>query len=157
MIPLVLAVGGRWRTMASAAATVGALAVATLLAFGVDAWNAFLGSAYFTRVIVLEQGGAGWHKMQSVFSWVRMWGGAVPLAYAAQGAIMLALAAGLAWLWRSPAAFALQAAALALAALLATPYSLDYDMMVLAPAIAFLVAVLLPTRKPRWRHSGWCR
>ena len=139
MIPLVLAVGGRWRTMASAAATVGALAVATLLAFGVDTWNAFLGSAYFTRVIVLEQGGAGWHKMQSVFSWVRMWGGAVPLAYAAQGAIMLALAAGLAWLWRSPAAFGLQAAALALATLLATPYSLDYDMMVLAPAIAFLV------------------
>jgi alpha-1,2-mannosyltransferase len=139
MIPLVLAVGGRWRTMASAAATVGALAVATLLAFGAETWNAFLGSAYFTRVIVLEQGGAGWHKMQSVFSWVRMWGGAVPFAYAAQGAITLALAAGLAWLWRSPAAFALQAAALALAAFLATPYSLDYDMMVLAPAITFLV------------------
>jgi hypothetical protein len=139
MIPLVLGVGGRWPTMASAAATVAALAVSTLLAFGAETWNAFLGSAYFTRVIVLEQGGAGWHKMQSVFSWVRMWGGAVPLAYAAQGAITLALATGLAWLWRSPAAFGLQAAALALAALLATPYSLDYDMMVLAPAIAFLV------------------
>src|SRR5271165_5163248 len=39
-----------------------------------------------------------------------------------------------------PLRFALQAAALALAALLATPYSLDYDMMVLAPAIGFLVA-----------------
>jgi hypothetical protein len=140
MIPLVLAASGRWRTMASAAATVGALAIATLLAFGPEAWNAFLGSAQFTRTIVLEQGGPGWHKVQSVFSWVRMWGGAVPLAYAAQGVISLALAASLVWLWRSRATFALKAAALALAALLATPYSLDYDMMVLAPAVAFLVA-----------------
>jgi alpha-1,2-mannosyltransferase len=69
-----------------------------------------------------------------------MWGGAVPLAYAAQGAATIAVAASLVWLWRSAAAFALKAAALCLAAILATPYSLDYDMMVLAPAIAFLAA-----------------
>ena len=48
------------------------------------------------------------------------------------------VAAALVWLWRSPRRFALKAAALCLAALLATPYSLDYDLMVLAPAIAFL-------------------
>ena len=34
--------------------------------------------------------------------------------------------------------YPLKAAALCLAAILATPYTLDYDMMVLAPAIAFL-------------------
>jgi alpha-1,2-mannosyltransferase len=34
----------------------------------------------------------------------------------------------------------LKAAGLCLAAILATPYTLDYDMMVLAPAIAFLAA-----------------
>jgi hypothetical protein len=45
--------------MVSAAATVGALAVATHLAFGPASWNAFLRSAEFTRVIVLEQGGPG--------------------------------------------------------------------------------------------------
>jgi hypothetical protein len=50
------------------------------------------------------------------------------------------LGGALVWLWRSRAAFALQAAALAIAVILATPYSLDYDMMVLAPAIAFLAA-----------------
>jgi len=71
---------------------------------------------------------------------VRMWGGAVPLAYALQLVTTLALGAGLAWLWRSQAAFAVQAAALAIAAILATPYSLDYDMMAFAPAIAFLAA-----------------
>ena len=50
----------------------------------------------------------------------------------------MAEAAALIWLWRSPTSFALKAAALCLAAILATPYSLDYDLMVLAPAIAFL-------------------
>jgi alpha-1,2-mannosyltransferase len=140
MIPLVLAASGRWRTMASATVTIGALTLATLLVFGPEVWNAFLGSGQFTRTIVLEQGGPGWHKLPTVFAWVRMWGGTVPLAYAAQGAISLALAASLMRLWHSRVTFALAAAALALAALLATPYSLDYDMMVLAPAIAFLAA-----------------
>ena len=89
---------------------------------------------------MLEQGGTGWHKIQSVFSVVRMWGGGVPLAYAAQGAVTLGLAGALAWLWRSDAGYALKAAALSIAVIVATPYSLDYDLVVLAPAIAFLAA-----------------
>ena len=43
-------------------------------------------------------------------------------------------------LWRSNAAFELKAAGLILASLIATPYFLDYDLVVLAPAIAFLAA-----------------
>jgi alpha-1,2-mannosyltransferase len=140
MIPLILIATGRWRTFAAAAATVAALALATTLAFRPDVWTAFLASTRFTRVVVLEAGDTGWHKIQTVFAWVRMWGGSVPLAYAIQGAGTVALAAALVWLWRSRASFAQKAAALAIAAILATPYSLDYDMMVLAPAIAWLAA-----------------
>jgi hypothetical protein len=69
-----------------------------------------------------------------------MWGGGVPLAYAAQGIITAMLAAALVWLWRSTASYPIKAAALCIAAILATPYSLDYDFVVLAPAIAFLCA-----------------
>ncbi len=137
IIPLVLLATGRWRTLLAAGATVLALAVAVTLAFGVETWHAFFASAPFTRA-VLEQGGPGWHLIQSVFSIVRMWGGSVPLAYAAQGVLTLALAAALIWLWRSHADVALKAAALCLATLLATPYSMDYDMMALSVAIAFL-------------------
>jgi hypothetical protein len=61
----------------------------------------------------------------------------VPTAYAIQGALALFLAAGIAWLWHSDAAFELKATALALGCLLATPYVLDYDLVVLAVAIAF--------------------
>ncbi len=140
MIPLVLVASGRWRAFGAAAATVAVLALVTTLAFGPQVWNGFLASTHFTRVVVLEAGETGWHKIQSVFSWVRMWGGPVALAYAVQGAVTLAAAAALVWLWRSDAAYPLKAAALAIAVMLATPYSLDYDMMVLAVAIAYLAA-----------------
>lgn len=91
----------------------------------------------FTQTVVLEQGGTGWQKIQSIFSAVRAWGASVPMAYAVQAALLAALAASMAWLWHSDAAFELKAAALAVGSLLATPYVLDYDLVVLAIAIAF--------------------
>jgi hypothetical protein len=138
LIPLVLVASGRWRVFAVATATVLAMVAMVTLAFGADVWRAFLASTHFTRVVVLEHGDTGWQKIQSVFSIVRMWGGGIPLAYAVQGAVTLVVAAALAWLWRSRATFALKAAALAIGCILATPYSLDYDLMLLAPAIAYL-------------------
>jgi hypothetical protein len=140
LIPLLLAATGRWRAFAAAGVTVAVLTLATLLAFGPEVWRAFFASGHLTRVEVLEQGGTGWHKIQSVFSMVRMWGGSVPLAYAMQGAAAAALAVALTWLWRSTAAYPLKAGALIFATILVTPYSLDYDFTVLAPAIAFLAA-----------------
>jgi hypothetical protein len=138
LIPLVLIATGRWRAFASAAVTVAVMTLAVTFAFGIDVWSAFFATGKFTRTVVLEQGGTGWHKIQSVFSWVRMWGGGIALAYAAQAAITLAVAAALCWLWRSRASYPLKAAGLLIGTLLATPYSLDYDLMLLAPAIAYL-------------------
>jgi alpha-1,2-mannosyltransferase len=140
LIPLVLVATGRWRTVAAAAGTVAALAIVTTVVFAWPVWDAFIASIHFTRTAALESGQTGWHKIQSVFAWVRMWGGSVPLAYALQTVVTSALAAALVWLWRAKVDFNLKAAALIIAALLATPYSLDYDMTTLAPAIAFLAA-----------------
>ena len=80
----------------------------TTLAFGPQVWHAFLASTHFTRTVVLEQGDTGWHKIQSVFSWARMWGAPIPLAYALQGALIVALGAALVWLWRSAAPYRAQ-------------------------------------------------
>jgi len=140
MLPIVLAASGRWRAFAAAAVTVVLLTIATTLAFGASAWQAFAVATEFTRTVVLEPGNTGWHKIQSVFAWARMWGAPIPLAYALQGTAIVALAIALAWLWRSTAPYPLKAAALCLATILATPYSFDYDMMVLAPTIAFVAA-----------------
>ncbi len=153
LLPLVLAASGRWRVFAAAAATVAALALIVTLSFGADVWTAFLASTKFTRSVVLEHGQTGWYKIQSVFSLVRMWGGGIDLAYAAQTAVTLAIAASLAWLWRGKAAYPLKAAALLLGTLLATPYSLDYDLMLLAPAIAYLAADGLARGFAPWQKT----
>ena len=137
LIPVALLAGGRWNTIGAAAATVATLAAISFATLGSSVWHAFADSMTFTQTVVLEQGDTGWEKIQSVFSASRMWGAGVPAAYAIQIALGLTLAASLAWLWQSAAAFELKAAGLATGSLLATPYVLDYDLVVLAVAIAF--------------------
>ena len=137
LIPLVLVATARWTVLVAAATTVAATCVATLALFGAEVWLAFADSTAFTRTVVLEAGDTGWAKIQSLFSAVRMWGGSVETAYAAQAGLALVVAATLVWLWRAPAAYELKAAALASACLLTTPYVLDYDLVVLAVAIAY--------------------
>jgi hypothetical protein len=139
LAPLALLATGRWRAICSCAATVIAACAASVAAFGAQAWHAFASSTAFTRTVVLEQGNIGWAKIQSIFSAVRMCGGSIDAAYAAQIALGTGVAATLLWLWRSRAAYELKAAALACGCLLATPYLLDYDLVVLAIAIAFFV------------------
>jgi glycosyl transferase family 87 len=137
LIPIALVAGSRWRTIGAAIATIACLFVLSLATLGSGIWHAFAESLTFTQTVVLEQGNTGWEKIQSVFSAVRMWGGSVHLAYAVQFALAAALAASLAWLWHGEAAFDLKAAGLAVASLLATPYVLDYDLVVLGIAIAY--------------------
>lgn len=140
LIPLVLAATGRWQVFGAAAVTVITASAASYAVFGIEVWHAFFESTAFTRNVVLESGGTGWQKIQSVFAATRMWGASIETAYAVQIILGSSIAASLIWLWRSAAAFPLKAAALAVGSLLATPYVLDYDLMVLAVAIAFLTA-----------------
>jgi alpha-1,2-mannosyltransferase len=140
LIPPVLALTGRWRVLTATAATVLVLAAAVTMLFGADVWPAFLASSRFTRQVILEQGNTGFHKIQSMFAWIRLWGGGVTLAYAGQGAASLLTLFGLVRIWRSQIGAGYKGAALCLGALLATPYSLDYDLMALAPAIALMAA-----------------
>jgi hypothetical protein len=139
LIPVALLASGRWSSIGAAAVTVAALVALSFVTLGGGVWHAFADSMTFTQTVVLEQGGTGWEKIQSIFSAVRMWGAGVHTAYAVQTALALMLAASLAWLWRSDVAFELKASALASGSLLATPYVLDYDLVVLAVAIAFFV------------------
>jgi len=140
LIPVALIAGRHWRAFVAAAAMVVALVVLSWSLFGASSWSAFRDSLEFTRTVVLEQGGTGFHKIQSPFAAMRLIGAPVEVAYAAQLAAICTAAVFVFILWRSEIAFALKAAILLTGAMLATPYVLDYDLMILAPAIAFFVA-----------------
>ncbi len=140
LLPLALLAEGRWKTIAAAGVTVIAAAGLAYVFFGEETWWAFLANTQFTRHTVLENGGAGFWKIQSIFAAVRMWGGSIGLAYGAQTAAGLCAAAAVFGLWRSKADRRLKGCGLIVGAFLCTPYGFDYDFMALAPAGAFLVS-----------------
>lgn len=153
MVPIVLLATGRWRTLAGAALTVLALSLTVAAVLGTEVFKVFLAATPALRITMLDSGGPGWAKIQTVFAWVRLWGGSLELAYFIQSAVTLTLAGMLILLWRGPSRFAWKAAGLAVATIVAAPFSLDYDMTVLAVAIAFLVADGFEFGFARWEKT----
>jgi alpha-1,2-mannosyltransferase len=153
LIPLALLASGHWRAIVAASVTVALLVMVTTLTFGIEIWPAFFASSHFARTALLESGDVGWNKMQSLFALVRMWGGGIELAYALQTALTLSVAAAIAWLWHGHAPYPLKAAALSIGILLAAPVSLDYDLTLLAPAIACLAADGVTRGFAPWQKS----
>jgi alpha-1,2-mannosyltransferase len=140
VIPAALLAAGHWRTIAAAVLGLIAMTCATLAAFGAAAWQGFFASTSFTRTVILEQGGLDYDKVQSPFAATRLLGGSILLAYAIQAVTTAAVIVAIVWLWRTRVDKRLKAAALLVASLLVTPYGLDYDMVVLAPALAFALS-----------------
>jgi putative flippase GtrA len=140
LIPLALVAGGHWRAIAGAGLTVAATALATVAAWGLAPWRGFVWMMDWSRVELLEQGATGFQKIQSVFAAVRLNGGSVELAYALHGLVAGAAALAVVLVWRAKADWRLKGAQLMTGALITTPYVLDYDMVVLGPALALAVS-----------------
>ena len=140
LIPFVLAAGGHWRAFAAAAATVLALSAACTLLFGAQIWPEFFAAAGLSRQVILESNGVGYAKMVSVFAGLRLWHLPLPAAYILQAIVTILVVATSARLWSSKVDLRLAGAALCIGTLLATPFALDYDLMLLAPAILLLAA-----------------
>ncbi len=140
LVPFALAGGGRWKSFAAAAVTVLVLVCVSVLLFGIDAWREFLAASAFSKQAILDQGAVGYDKMVSVFAWMRLWHLTPFLAYGAQFVAGLAVIGAILWLWRSPANLRIKGAGLCLGSLLVTPFALDYDLMLLAPAILLMTA-----------------
>jgi alpha-1,2-mannosyltransferase len=138
MIPIALLVAGRWKTFAAAGVTVIALAAASYGLFGLQSWRGFLADSSLARA-TLEQGLVGDAKMQSVFAAVRLWDGGLGLAYGLQATVAAAAAAGLVWLRRRAPNGGAEGPAMIVAALIASPFLLDYDLIILAAPLAWML------------------
>ncbi len=141
LFPVVLIAGKCWRAIGVAAAVAIAMATLSWLAFGAATWEAFFGGLSTTSQAVLGEGRADLYRLQSLFGFVRAHGGSEAFAWSMQAAMALALAGVLCRLWRSRAPFEIKAAALAVGALLATPYLYIYDLVLLAVPVAFLIRI----------------
>ena len=138
LFPLVLLFDGNWRALISATLTTLVLLTLTLTVFGTEPFVAFFHFLPVTADTILGQGTAGFDKLQSVYGLVRWLGAASSTAWLVHGFVALVAASGAIWLWRSEMPFALKAAGLATATLLATPYLYMYDFPLLAVPFAFL-------------------
>jgi alpha-1,2-mannosyltransferase len=140
LLSVALLAGRHWRALAVAAATAFALAAISFVIFGAGIWADFLASTSSTRSM-LESGlnFGNFYKMQSVFAGARLLGSSVFVAYALQALAALGAAAVVAWAWRRHTAdLDMKNAALMAATPLSTAFIFDYDLMLLAPAIAWL-------------------
>ncbi|WP_066532781.1 glycosyltransferase family 87 protein [Erythrobacter sp. CCH5-A1] len=139
LVPLALLACGQWRTIASAGVTALALAGFAALAFSPDVWADWLAITR-TASTATADGNIGFAKMVSVFAGLSLIGVPASAAMAVQVAVSLALAAAVvAASWRRAMTPGLAALVLA-GAPLATPFVLDYDMVLTAFPLAFLFA-----------------
>ncbi len=139
IVPFILFLGGHKKVALISLAVAAASAALSLAVFGADTWLAFFDSFEKTRLVVLDQGWSGWHKIQSVNAMVHLWGGSKEQGYALQAVAGLAAFVCATWIWRKKAAFDVRVAALGAALLLTTPYVNDYDLAILMVPIAFWV------------------
>jgi alpha-1,2-mannosyltransferase len=139
LIPFALVASGHWRALLAGALTTLLLAGLSFAFFGGALWSDFWTSLPFARAM-LEQQLVPYYKMQSVFAAARLLGSSIGLAYALQavvgvGALWITVSA-----WRRSVDPDLRNAVLVSASTLATPFILDYDLMLLALPIAWLLA-----------------
>ena len=139
LFPLVLLLDRRWQVLVAASITAAAVAAASVLAFGVKSCEAFFAWMPVTSNAVFAEGRAGLMKLQSLLGVVRWLGGDMTAGWAAQAILIAGAAILSAWLWRQRVRYEIKAAALAAAAMLATPYLYIYDFPVLAIPLAFLM------------------
>jgi alpha-1,2-mannosyltransferase len=143
LIPVALIASQQLKAFSAAAVTVGVFAGLAVLVLGTDIFPAYRDITHATQSALLENGGPGWHKIQTMFAAVRAGGGSIALAYSLQAITSLTCAALTFVIWRSGSDQNLKYALLCTTSLIATPFVLDYDLLLMAGAMAFFVRYAL--------------
>jgi putative flippase GtrA len=139
LIPVVLLVSGRWRTIAAAAATTAALVAATSWLYGADIWAAYLRNVVPVQHFLQEHGnGMLFLQIPSAFYAGRMIGLPVAVDWALQAITSAATLAAVVWTFARRRDPVLSLSLLIAATFLFTPYALNYDMVVLGWVLALL-------------------
>ncbi len=132
LLPIWMLVTGRWSTFAAMAISAVVFCALSLIAFGPETWAAYGKLAPMAK-LALEENWIGPEKMVSTFAAIRLLGGSVTASYV--GHIIVAALTITTFIWaihRRAMTITQQAALLASATPLLSPFFLDYDLMLLA-------------------------
>jgi hypothetical protein len=153
LVPVALLASGQWRTILGAGLTSVGLAALAAIAFGPAVWSNWL-AVTSVASSATDNGSIGYAKMVSLFAGLRLLGVPSEVALLAQGLQTLSVAAAVALsAWRR--AFSPALAALVLAgAPLATPFVLDYDLVLIAFPLAYLLASASQDGFRDWERSA---
>jgi arabinofuranan 3-O-arabinosyltransferase len=138
LIPVALVAAGEWRAIAGAAAATALLAGVSIAAFGIGPWIEFPRAMLAQANLTLFAASDRWGLLQSVYGLIRYLHGGDRIAWLGQGLTTVGVAVIVCLVWRSRARYALKAAVLSTAALLATPYAFAYDLAAIGVPVAFL-------------------
>jgi len=131
LLPLMLALTGRWRTIAAATTTIAVLFAASCVVFGPDVWTAYVNDAMpvQSKVFLRDFENFMTH-MPTAFMNARVAGFSLRSAASLQALISLAAIAALIWTFWRRRDVDLSNALLVTATFLVTPYAFNYDMVV---------------------------
>jgi hypothetical protein len=140
LIPVALIAARRWRVLAWTSATVVAVSLTSLAMFGTEVWQAFLASAREGSAVSGADAMFESLRLQMVtlFAAVRLTGFAPATAQAVQltGAALSAAVVWLGFRRQGPSEPAI--ALLAALTFLVSPYTMNYDLLLLMPAVLAL-------------------
>jgi len=147
-VPVALVCARRWRALMACGCSAAGLCVLSYLVLGRPAWEGFFGSLAFTRAMMQTR--PIWGTGQSVYAAARILGAGTPAGLAVQSVFAVV---GLVCVARSglarPGARA-EMAVLIAAALLCTPYVMDYDLVCLGAPMAWMAAAACQTGWRPW-------
>ncbi|WP_461315335.1 glycosyltransferase family 87 protein [Bradyrhizobium embrapense] len=151
-VPIALIATGRWRTLAWAGISSALLVVLSYLIFGLDTWLNFLDVSRSARQ-TLENGDVGFWRLQSIFATMRLLGASASTAFLIHGLAALGVVGAVVWTLRQKIDAAAERSIIALACLLITPFSLFYDMLIMALPLAWMLREWQRTGFPAWSRA----
>jgi hypothetical protein len=148
-VPIALIISRRWPVLICAAATALSLLALSYVMFGWEVWAAFLANAHNSGE-AMEQGLVGFTKMQSAFALARWLGASIPIAYLIQGSLVVAAVCCLSRGRHLRVTPSTEKALIVLASLAMTPFLLQYDMVLMALPLAWMLREWSETGFPPW-------
>lgn len=141
LLPVMLVMSGRWRTIAAAVVTMAVLVALTALWFGADIWTEYLQKVVpQQRWLLIAAGNHAWPIVSSAFVNARLIGLSDDWAWAVQVISSCCALAAVVWTFWRRRDPVLSQALFVTATFLFSPWMLNYDMVVFGWVIALLRA-----------------